>query len=337
METLKQKYFNVLLFYIFSGEILMKKILAMAAVVALTAGVSGYAANVNDNVKISGDVNVKYFNQKDRGDLRFARVRLQADADLTDEVSVSGRAAFSKNLSGDEDYKGFKKVAWDSLYVAYSPAQVEGLKLNLGRTGVAIGNDSDIKDDIILDGVVASYKKDRYSVEAGFGKVRLNEEFNGLYDAENVVDTRYIKGSFDVSDKVSVGGFYSCLNDVNFYGADVKAQIAKNVSVKGDLMKLDVSEDALFKRIGVTYGKANQKVGSWEVGINYYDIDKDFDSTKYISKLSVFIFNDFAYLWEAEGKATVYKNVTLKSFIANGKVGGSYACNYWGFELNYAF
>ena len=34
----------------------MKKILAMAVVVALTAGVSGYAANMNDNVKFSGDV-----------------------------------------------------------------------------------------------------------------------------------------------------------------------------------------------------------------------------------------------------------------------------------------
>ena len=88
----------------------MKKILAMAAVVALTAGVSGYAANIKDNVKFSGDVNVKYFNDKSLDDLRFARVRLQADADLTDEVSVSGRAAFNKNLSGDEDYKGFKRL-----------------------------------------------------------------------------------------------------------------------------------------------------------------------------------------------------------------------------------
>ena len=315
----------------------MKKILAMVAVVALTAGVSGYAANIKDNVKFSGDVNVKYFNDKSHGDLKVACVHLQADADLTDEVSVSGRAAFSKDFNVDENDDSFKKVAWDSLHVAYSPAQVEGLKLNLGRTGVAIGNDSDIKYDIILDGAVASYKKDRYSVEAGFGKVRLIEEFNSLYDAENVIDTRYIKGSFDVSDKVSVGGFYSRLNDVNFYGADVKAQVAKNVSVKGDLLKLDAFKDALFKRIGVTYGKANQKVGSWEVGINYYDIDKYFDSTKYISKLSVFNLNNGAYLWEAEGKATVYKNVTLKSFIANGKVGGSYACNYWGFELNYAF
>ena len=125
----------------------MKKILAMAAVVALTAGDLHLPANVNDNVKFSGDVNVKHVHVKDINPT-VARVRLQADANLTDEVAVSGRVVFS-DLINEKDLKnaieeGLSNVRLDRLHVMYSPAQVEGLKLDLGRTGVSFGNESDV-------------------------------------------------------------------------------------------------------------------------------------------------------------------------------------------------
>lgn len=310
----------------------MKKILAMAAVVALTAGVSGYAANVNDNVKFSGDVNVKHFNEKNGDTPIAARVRLQADADLTDEVAVSGRVAFSNVFNSN--YGHIKHVALDRLHVVYSPAQVEDLKLDLGRTGVTLGSDKDVFDNS-FDGVVASYAKDQYAVEAGCGKVRLHEHHNMFDDIDDSDNLGYLKGSFGVNDQVKVGGFFVRSlgeNKVNVYGINANADVAENVSVFGDIVKIDAPEDPTVKVIGVKYGNVNDTVGSWEAKLKYYD--KDFDAE---FKHLVLLGN--ASMWKAEAKATVYEDVTLKAALEFNKkeATGAKEDNVWGLELNYAF
>ena len=310
----------------------MKKILAMVAVVALTAGVSGYAANVNGNVKFSGDVNVKRFNEMNGDTPTAARVRLQADAALTDEVSVSGRVVFSNVFKSN--YRNVKHVALDRLHVVYSPAQVEGLKLDLGRTGVTLGSDKDILDNS-FDGAVVSYAKDRYAVEAGCGKVRLVEYrnmFNNLNDKDNV---GYLKGSFDVNNQVKVGGFFVRSlgeNKVNAYGINADADVAENVSVFGEIVKIDAPEDPTVKVIGVKYGNANDTVGSWEAKLKYYDMGSGvrFEGLELLGDKS---------MWKAEAKATVYEDVTLKAALQFNQKNsaGVKVDNIWGLELNYAF
>ena len=309
----------------------MKKILAMAAVVALTAGVSGYAANVNDNVKFSGDVNVKYLNAKNYDPIA-TRVRLQADADLTDEVAVSGRVAFSNLFNVDNN--DVKHVALDRLHVVYSPAQVEGLKLDLGRTGVTLGSDKDIFDNS-FDGAVVSYAKDRYAVEAGCGKGRLSETDNIFTDVDNADNVGYLKGSFDVNNQVKVGGlFVRSLgkNKVNAYGINANADVAENVSVFGDIIKVDVPKDPTVKVIGVKYGDVNDTVGSWEAKLKYYDADLNAN----FENLGI---SGNSSMWKAEAKATVYEAVTLKAALEFNKkdATGTKEDNTWGLELNYAF
>ena len=310
----------------------MKKILAMAAVVALTAGVSGYAANMNDNVKFSGDVNVKYLNVKNNDDPIAARVRLQADADLTDEVAVSGRVAFSNVFNSN--HGDIKHVALDRLHVVYSLAQVEGLKLDLGRTGVTLGSDKDIFDNS-FDGVVASYAKDQYAVEAGYGKVRLSENFNVFTDVKDADNVGYLKGSFDVNNQVKVGGFFVRSlgeNKVNVYGINADADVAENVSVFGDIVKIDAPKDPTVKVIGVKYGNANDTVGSWEAKLKYYDADLNANFENLGN-------SEDSSMWKAEAKATVYEDVTLKAALEFNKkdAAGVKADNTWGLELNYAF
>ena len=310
----------------------MKKILAMAAVVALTAGVSGYAANVNDNVKFSGDVNVKHFNEKNGDTPIAARVRLQADADLTDEVAVSGRVAFSNVFNSN--YGHIKHVALDRLHVVYSPAQVEGLKLDLGRTGVTLGSDKDVFDNS-FDGAVVSYAKDQYAVEAGCGKVRLSETFNVFTDVKDVDNLGYLKGSFDVNNQVKVGGFFVRSlgeNKVNVYGINADADVAENVSVFGDIVKVDAPKDPTVKVIGVKYGNVNDTVGSWEAKLKYYDADLNAN----LENLGI---SENPSMWKAEAKATVYEDVTLKAALEFNKkeATGAKEDNVWGLELNYAF
>lgn len=309
----------------------MKKILAMAAVVALTAGVSGYAANVNDNVKISGDVNVKRFNENNGDTPIAARVRLQADANLTDEVAVSGRVAFSNVFNVDNNVK---HVALDRLHVVYSPAQVEGLKLDLGRTGVTFGSDKDILDNS-FDGAVVSYAKDQYAVEAGCGKVRLHEHRNVFFYVNDEDNVGYLKGSFDVNNQVKVGGFFVRSlgeNKVNVYGINANADVAENVSVFGDIVKIDAPKDPTVKIIGVKYGNANDTVGSWEAKLKYYDEDSDVEFKNFD------IWGDVS-MWKAEAKATVYEDVTLKAALEFNKkdAKGNKKDSEWIMELNYAF
>ena len=310
----------------------MKKILAMAAVVALTAGVSGYAANVNDNVKFSGDVNVKRFNEEGGDTPIAARVRLQADAALTDEVSVSGRVAFSDVFNSD--YDNVKHVALDRLHVVYSPVQVEGLKLDLGRTGVTLGSDKDVFDNS-FDGAVVSYAKDQYAVEAGCGKVRLSETFNVFTDVKDVDNLGYLKGSFDVNNQVKVGGFFVRSlgeNKVNVYGINADADVAENVSVFGDIVKVDAPKDPTVKVIGVKYGNVNDTVGSWEAKLKYYDADLNAN----LENLGI---SENPSMWKAEAKATVYEDVTLKAALQFNQKNsaGVKVDNIWGLELNYAF
>ena len=310
----------------------MKKILAMAAVVALTAGVSGYAANVNDNVKFSGDVNVKYLNVKNNDDPIATRVRLQADANLTDEVAVSGRVAFSNVFNSN--YSDIKHVALDRLHVVYSPVQVEGLKLDLGRTGVTLGSDKDVFDNS-FDGAVVSYAKDQYAVEAGCGKVRLSETFNVFTDVKDVDNLGYLKGSFDVNNQVKVGGFFVRSlgeNKVNVYGINADADVAENVSVFGDIVKVDAPKDPTIKVIGVKYGNANDTVGSWEAKLKYHDEDSDVEFKNFD------IWGDVS-MWKAEAKATVYEDVTLKAALEFNKkdAKGNKKDSEWIMELNYAF
>ncbi|EFR42499.1 hypothetical protein [Dialister micraerophilus] len=310
----------------------MKKILAMAAVVALTAGVSGYAANVNDNVKFSGDVNVKYLNVKNNDDPIATRVRLQADANLTDEVAVSGRVAFSNLFNVDNN--DVKHVALDRLHVVYSPVQVEGLKLDLGRTGVTLGSDKDVFDNS-FDGAVVSYAKDQYAVEAGCGKVRLSETFNVFTDVKDVDNLGYLKGSFDVNNQVKVGGFFVRSlgeNKVNVYGINADADVAENVSVFGDIVKVDAPKDPTVKVIGVKYGNVNDTVGSWEAKLKYYDADLNAN----LENLGI---SENPSMWKAEAKATVYEDVTLKAALQFNQKNsaGVKVDNIWGLELNYAF
>ena len=274
---------------------------------------------------------MKYLNAKN-DDPIATRVRLQADANLTDEVAVSGRVAFSNLFNVDNN--DVKHVALDRLHVVYSPAQVEGLKLDLGRTGVTLGSDKDVFDNS-FDGVVVSYAKDQYAVEAGCGKVRLSETDNIFTDVDNADNVGYLKGSFDVNNQVKVGGFFVRSlgeNKVNAYGINANADVAENVSVFGDIVKIDASKDPTVKVIGVKYGNVNDTVGSWEAKLKYYDADSNeiFENLGISGGLS---------MWKAEAKATVYEDVTLKADLKFNQKNsaGVKADNIWGLELNYAF
>lgn len=333
----------------------MKKILAMAAVVALTAGVSGYAANVNDNVKFSGDVGVKFTHIGDKDSSNndvsanpyLAHVRVQADADVNEQVSVSGRFTYSKIFGDlinvpDALIKNISESRIDRLHVMYKP--FEGVKVDLGRTGVQLGNDGIFYDNS-FDGVVASYDNGKFAVEGGIGKIR-SLEISGIgIKSPETIDAKYIKGSAAINDNVNVGGFVTraTLNntDFDFYGINAKADVIDKVSVFGDYVKSDTPNDCAFKDIGVVYGKATEEVGTWQAGLTYYDVDQNMHVLFGNHPLATHLFLASSHggsFWTAQAKATVMKDVSVGTFLnLNGHIADKDVPNSWGLEVNYAF
>ena len=336
----------------------MKKILAMAAVVALTAGVSGYAANVNDNVKISGDVGVKFTHigakNLSNNDVSvnpyLAHVRIQADADVNEQVSVSGRFTYSKVFGSltnvfdvsDDIIENISESRIDRLHVMYKP--VEGVKVDLGRTGVQLGTDGIFYDNS-FDGVVASYDKGKFAVEGGIGKIRSLEIFDIGFKFPEIKNVKYIKGSAAINDNVNVGGFVTRATfdkkDFDVYGINAKADVIDKVSVFGDYVKSDTPNDCAFKDIGVVYGKATEEVGTWQAGLTYYDVDKDMHMFFGKHPLATHLGRASVYggsFWTAQAKATVMKDVSVGTFLnLNGHIADKDVPNSWGLEVNYAF
>lgn len=335
----------------------MKKILAMAAVVALTAGVSSYA--MDSGVKFSGDVNVNY-NHMVLEDTNSAhpkkevtaplavRVRIQADAQLNEKLAVSGRFVRSEVfhpgayelISGFASEAKVENAFVDRLHVVYTPS--EKVKLDLGRVGVEFGTDG-IFFEGALDGAVASYKQDKFALEAGSGRINSFNMAHYNLRSKTSADVNYIKGSFDITDNLNVVGFISGVDDIlDLYGASAKVNVTKNVSVYGDYIKFNTKNaDLAFKDYGIVYGKATDKVGSYEASLAYYDIDKGVFALgthplPYHVMASV---DQGTKFLTAKAKATVMKGVSVGTFLNfNGKIsGGEDVPNAWGLEVNYKF
>ena len=134
---------------------------------------------------------------------------------------------------------------------------------------------------------------------------------------------------------MKVGGFFVRSlgeNKVNVYGINADADVAENVSVFGDIVKVDAPKDPTVKVIGVKYGDVNDTVGSWEAKLKYYDADLNAN----FENLGI---SGNSSMWKAEAKATVYEAVTLKAALEFNKkdATGTKEDNTWGLELNYAF
>lgn len=265
--------------------------------------------------------------KEDKGEAYGARIRLNATAKVNDQVTVKSR--ISTNLDFVKGSKG--EVTFDRLHVVYKPA--ESLSLDAGRTGMTLGNA--VYDDT-FDGVVADFGMGPVDLQAGYGRARA-------FDAYGDAEFAFAQAGFNVTENVKVGGFYAKTLDKQghkFWGVSAGADV-EGFSLNGDYVvseqKTADNKKPKFWNAGLSYGEVDtDKVGSFSVGVHYYDVDED---PFFTTNGAEFGFTN-AKFWEAQLGVAVLKNVELNAnygFHAEDKASKKDLGTAWNVSLNYAF
>lgn len=280
-----------------------------------------------DPAQPTGDTEKKWVATADKGEEYTARIRLNATAKVNDQVTVKGRIVSNFDFVDDEK-NGTIKL--DRLHVVYKPA--ESLTLDAGRTDMTLGNA--VYDDT-FDGVIADFGMGQVDLQAGYGRAR---EFAPYKDAEFA----FAQAGFNVTENVKVGGFYAKTLDEQghkFWGFSANADV-EGFSLNGDYVVSGQKQDDKtpeFWNVGLSYGEVDtDKVGSFTVGVHYYDVDED---PFFAANGAEFGFTN-AKFWEAQLGVAVLKNVKLNAnygFHAEDKASKEDLGTAWNVSLNYAF
>lgn len=275
----------------------------------------------------TGETEKKWVATADKGEGYTARIRLNATAKVNDQVTVKGRIVSNFNFVDDEK-NGTIKL--DRLHVVYKPA--ESLTLDAGRTDMTLGNA--VYDDT-FDGVIADFGMGQVDLQAGYGRAR---EFAPYKNAEFA----FAQAGFNVTENVKVGGFYAKTLDKQghkFWGFSASTDV-EGFSLNGDYVVSGQKKDdktPKFWNVGLSYGEVDtNKVGSFTVGVHYYDVDND---PFFANNGAEFGFVD-AKFWEAQLGVAVMKNVKLNAnygFHAEDKTSKEDLGTAWNVSLNYAF
>ncbi len=263
----------------------------------------------------------------DKGEAYTARIRLNATAKVSDQVTVKGRIVSNFNFVNDDENG---TITLDRLHVVYKPA--ESLTLDAGRTDMTLGNA--VYDDT-FDGVIADFGMGQVDLQAGYGRAR---EFAPYKNAEFA----FAQAGFNVTENVKVGGFYAKTLDEQghkFWGFSANADV-EGFSLNGDYVVSGQKQDDKtpeFWNVGLSYGEVDtDKVGSFTVGVHYYDVDAD---PFFTANGAEFGFIN-AKFWEAQLGVAVLKNVELNAnygFNAEDKTSKEDLGTAWNVSLNYKF
>ena len=134
------------------------------------------------NISWSGDARMQYQHNldgaKDHTDAWTGRLRINADAQVNDQVVVSGRFVSEMNFKDNKD----ANTIMDRIHARWTPN--DAFYMDLGRQGVALDQTGVFWDeDGRFDGVVAGYDNGKFGAEVGYGRFQ---------DAERSMDTYHL-------------------------------------------------------------------------------------------------------------------------------------------------
>ena len=313
------------------------------------------------NLYWSGDANMKYQHNldgmKDHEDAWEGRMRINADAEVNDKVTVSGRFVSEFNF---KDGAG-ANTDMDRIHVRYAPN--EAAYIDLGRQGVALDQTGVFWDeDGRFDGVVAGYDNGKLGLEFGYGRFQDATIYNLTDFGENhpevsPAEAWYGKISANAG-PVGLSGFYLKnteklfgIADAEVWGAGANFGLGP-VTVDGDYVQTRTKSAGDKNHVnlwtaGVTFGEVDlDKPGSFSIGAHY--VDAEAGSTAFgNSALDLTDHLAFAArdgkditFWQAKAGVALQKNLELDayySFAADVKGEKEDPKDAWGIELNYAF
>lgn len=242
------------------------------------------------NVKVTGDVRLRY-KQTQHQDSKFDyRGRIKFNAAVNDNTTATVRVGASNDFgSGDADTTDFAATV-DQAYVAHNfSKELTGVA---GRQNLVVGGG--LMYDDAFDGAALAYGNDKVSATVGYGT-----PVSGLGNKEvkNTATVTLAQANVKVADNVTVGGFYLrgnkdiytlkdggvrhlVVNDktndadkanataTNVYGFNADMNFG-NVWVGGEWLKANYDKSTAWVA-GIGYGNYDQAVaGTWDVKAQY--------------------------------------------------------------------
>ena len=324
------------------------------------------------NISWSGDARMQYQHNLNlepnvagtHADSWTGRLRINADAQVNDQVVVSGRFVSEMNFKDNKD----ANTIMDRIHARWTPN--DAFYMDLGRQGVALDQTGVFWDeDGRFDGVVAGYDNGKFGAEFGYGRFQDAERSMDTYHWENSasIEAWYGKLTGHFGESSMLSAFY--LDNVQglngssvapaYKGAHIYAWGAgatiglgdSGLSIDGDFIQTKGNHEFGHGNLwtaGLNYGEVDlNKPGSFTLGVHYVRADA---GSYLLGNSALDMTDQLEYgwdngagvkFWTVKAGVAVQKNVELDAYYNFGaKTYDSQAenpANTWGVELNYAF
>ena len=329
------------------------------------------------NISWSGDARMRFQDLGDFGDDVYkARVRLNVNAQVNDQVKVIGRFKTEANLKSGDD----AQTTMDRLHVLWQPT--DRFSFDMGRTDLFLGQTGYLYDDR-FEGVIAKYKAGSWGAEIGYGREwKQSTDASDLLGNGDTRETFYVQANTKVGDRVRLNAFYQNFADgwgsyttgtgesaqthdryvsgdegVSLYGIGARVDLGGQFYIDGDfiqntsdvtLKSKDGSAQSTFDKpvmwvAGLNYGKEDLKnPGTFWMGVHYVDAEPG----AYIGASTLDITDSLnasvengAKFWVAEINYALAKNISLDGYyyFSGEYDDGTDFEDMYGIELNYKF
>ena len=226
------------------------------------------------NVKVTGDMRLRYRDAEKENSKFDARARVQFNAKVNDRTDAVVRMATDRFELGDATANTGVKV--DRAYVNHKFG--ERVSVKAGRFGQMLG--AGLAYDDAFDGVQFNAGNDKVNFQAAYGYAVKGDAFKTLTQDKNP-ELVVANLSGKVGKHANVGGFYTHVNgeDLQLGGKNVKNIYGFNtdlnfdkVWVGGEWLKASNVAKSQAWVAGVGYGNYNQaKQGTWDVKAQYFN------------------------------------------------------------------
>ena len=293
------------------------------------------------NVKVTGDMRLRYRDAEHESSKFDGRARLQFNAKVNNRTDAVVRVTSGSFELGDATNGGNANATIDRAYVNHKFG--ERVSVEAGRFGQMLG--AGLAYDDTFDGVQFNAGNEKINFQAAYGYALEGVNKVGR---DNNAELAVVNLNGKVGKHVNAGGFYARANGEdlkapvaaksykNIYGFNADANFDK-VWVGGEWLKASNVEKSQAWVAGIGYGHYNmKKQGTWDVRAQYFDQKENAPilSTTWNQRDTT-----NAKGWLATARYALQNNVGLAAYYGFGweKQDGTDLHDFYRADLNYKF
>ena len=293
------------------------------------------------NVKVTGDMRLRYRDAEHESSKFDGRARLQFNAKVNDRTDAVVRLTTGNFEFGNADAAAKATVKFDRAFVNHKFG--ERVSVKAGRFGQMLG--AGLAYDDAFDGAQFNAGNEKINFQAAYGYAVAGDAFKTLTTDKNPeLVVANLNGK--VGKHANVGGFYTHVNgeDLQLNGKNIKNIYGFNTDLKfdkvwigGEWLKASNITKSKAWVAGVGYGNYNQaKQGTWDVKAQY------FDQKEYAPILSTtwnHVYGADSKGWMATVDYALQNNVGLSAYYGFGweDQAGKDKNDFYRADLNYKF